>query len=392
MPVQATRPALESAPTPPASGPVDARRHPRGSVFYPKADSPLDDAALRDLRRGDCSAIAPSDVLDACRSALGRRPISVTPLPFQGTFHRLYRAVMPDGLPVIVRTSPIDAPGHDHGLLADLWASRRLRPLGLPVVEVFAVDLSRAFVPFDFQVMAEAPGRSLREFDHDDDAILPLLHALGRTIARLHGVRLEGFGWVDASPMTDPGADPGRIIGIFDSWGDYVRLRLCEHLSICVSLGSIDAAEADRIGRLFGDSGGLFRAVEPRLLHGDLGNHNVFVSGGQVSALIDWEDCLAGDPAFDVAFWATFHPDRRLDAILGGYGSEAESPGDFLRRFWLYYLRIALSKTVLRHRFGDVDRPGRAPAAARIRKALDRLHALDERPGQPGGEPTCVSS
>jgi Ser/Thr protein kinase RdoA (MazF antagonist) len=263
----------------------------------------------------------------------------------------------------------------------------------LPVVEVLSVDHSRRVVPFDFQVMAEAPGHSLRDFDDDDDAILPLLNALGRAIARLHRVGLEGFGWIDTSPMAKPEADPSRVIGIFGSWGDYVMLRLDEHLSICVTIGAISPNEADRIGQLIGDSAGLLQAHEPRLLHGDLGNHNVFVSGGQVSALIDWEDCLAGDPAFDVAFWATFHPDRRLAAIIGGYGSESELPDDFIRRFWLYYLRIALSKTVLRHRFGDVDRPGRAPAATRIRKALDRLEMPDGRLGPiRRGDSPCVSS
>src|SRR5207253_1741030 len=87
------------------------------------------------------------------------------------------------------------------------------------------------------------------------------------------------------------------------------------------------------------------------------------------------------DPVFDVAFWATFHPDRRHGAFLDGYRSVRDLPADFERRFRLYYPRVALSKTVLRHRLGLADRPGRPPASLRIQRALERLEAL---PGHPG--------
>ena len=115
--------------------------------------------------------------------------------------------------------------------------------------------------------------------------------------------------------------------------------------------------------------------VPARLCHGDLGNHNVFVRDGHVSALIDWEDCLAGDPVYDVAFWATFHPPRRYDALIAGYRAAGTVPEDFFRRFWLYYLRVALAKTVVRARFGLVDLPGHMPASLRIRLGLQNYEA-----------------
>jgi len=114
----------------------------------------------------------------------------------------------------------------------------------------------------------------------------------------------------------------------------------------------------------------------PVLLHGDLGSHNVFTDGRDVTAVIDWEDALSGDPVFDIAFWATFHPDRRHAAFLDGYRAVRALPADFEWRFWLYYLRVALAKTVLRHRLGITDRPGRLPASRRIQKGLERVEAL----------------
>jgi Ser/Thr protein kinase RdoA (MazF antagonist) len=92
--------------------------------------------------------------------------------------------------------------------------------------------------------------------------------------------------------------------------------------------------------------------------------------------LIDWEDCLAGDPVFDIAFWATFHPERRHDVFLEGYRGVRDLPDDFELRFWLYFLRTALSKTVLRHRFGLQDKPGRPPASLRIHRGLEKVESL----------------
>ena len=106
-----------------------------------------------------------------------------------------------------------------------------------------------------------------------------------------------------------------------------------------------------------------------RLLHGDLGNHNIFVQNNAVTALIDWEDALIGDPAFDVAMWLTFHPPRRHAAFLQGYGLAAQEDG-FRLRCALSFLRIALSKTVHRHRFAYPDLPGRQPAYERIQRGM----------------------
>ena len=47
------------------------------------------------------------------------------------------------------------------------------------------------------------------------------------------------------------------------------------------------------------------------LLHSDLLNRNVFVSGGRVTAMIDWQCAMYGDFLHDVAwltFWAPWHP------------------------------------------------------------------------------------
>jgi Ser/Thr protein kinase RdoA (MazF antagonist) len=152
-------------------------------------------------------------------------------------------------------------------------------------------------------------------------------------------------------------------------------LNLGRHLQTCCRIGAVDSEEARQIEAAFAAHRSLLNDIEPALLHGDLGNHNIFAADDTVSAIIDWEDCLAGDPIFDVAFWATFHPPRRHAAFLAGYKAVNKLPHDFEARFWLYFLRIALSKTVLRHRLGLKDHPDRPKASLRIQQGLHGLLA-----------------
>jgi fructosamine-3-kinase len=164
--------------------------------------------------------------------------------------------------------------------------------------------------------------------------------------------------------------------GTHNSWYGYLKLHLVAHIDCCRRIGAISTTESTEIERRLSDGFARLDDVPARLLHGDLGGHNIFARGAEVAAIIDWEDCLSGDPVYDVAFWGTFHRDEHLIPFLEGYLNGAPAGGDFMQRYWLYYLRISLAKTVHRHRFGYTDPPGRAPASARIQKALDRLRAL----------------
>ncbi|HWC90601.1 MAG TPA: phosphotransferase, partial [Pirellulales bacterium] len=199
---------------------------------------------------------------------------------------------------------------------------------------------------------------------------------LGRLLARLHTIGTRGFGLLDAPPPADPAHSEPR--GRWISWTDYLQTNFARHVHRSSDLGAIDAAETQRIHDAFAAAVAQLGNIRPVLLHGDLGSHNVFTDGSTITALVDWEDCLSGDAVFDLACWATFHPRRRHRALLSGYRAVGELPADFELRFWLYFLRVALAKTVLRDRFGLRDRPGRSPASGRIRLALERLEACLE--------------
>ena len=350
---------------------VDQRRR----VFYLKTDFQAPDRWLRQFAVGQAreEPFTTEAVAAACRGALRREPQRIAPLEHQGTFHSVFRAEV-DGEPLIVRINRLSHVLREFQLWVTHWISRALRGRGLPCVEVLASDATRNHVPFDFEILRPARGQCLRELDADEPRMIEELGRLGETIARLHQVRTEGFGWLDPTPLVLNGPD-NQVRGLMDRWSDYVLLNLEVHLRDCVEGGVLDTAAARRIESCFLEMEPRLRDVPPALLHGDLGSHNIFTDGRQITDLIDWEDCLSGDPVFEVAFWATFHPPRRHQAFLESYCRAAPRPDDFFQRFWLYFLRISLSKTVLRRRFGYQDLPGRRPANQRIADALGGLEA-----------------
>ena len=151
----------------------------------------------------------------------------------------------------------------------------------------------------------------------------------------------------------------GLFVVIPQDYDDLPEALRKQTIPICI-------AAFDRHGDCLQVPGGV-------LLHGDLGSHNVLTDGDRLLGLIDWEDAVAGDPVYDIAFWATFHPAARRTIFLTGYRDVRALPDDFPLRFWLYFVRIALAKAVHRRRFGYPDRPDRPTAAQRIRSALDEL-------------------
>lgn len=340
----------------------------RGTWFLAKADVECDDERLRRLREtAPAEAARRTPTIEAAVAALlGRDRIDVEPSPVQGTFHLVHR-VRTDSLPsLIVRSSRPDLMDPDDTLRVETEIAPYLARADLPCVGVRAIAVGADRVaPFDLAIQDLAPGRALRDEPETACESPCLWYDLGTIMGRLHTIVGSGGGPVDV----DPSAERERLHGLHPDWGTYVMLRLEDHVERCQEIGAITEDQGVMIRLVFRDQAGVWTDVPTRLLHGDPGNQNLFVHKGAIAALIDWEDALIGDPAFDVATWASFHPPRRHAAFFQGYGPAAENDR-FRLRCALSFLRIALAKTVHRHRFAYTDRPGRLPAHDRIRRGM----------------------
>jgi hygromycin-B 4-O-kinase len=347
---------------------LDSRTASRANIFYAKADCDLPRSALEGLKSASNEALGLSSALIAAAAAkaAGTPKVLATALPQQGTFHRLF-SITADGRELICKVAIPLAPNSRRGLLREAAVIELVRHEGVPAPAIVAADFSLRDWPFAFVVMKRAKGTPMLALDDDDAKIEAGITTLVARLSTVHRIRLAGFGLVECVPGK---AEPG-VHGVHDSWSRYLSTRLEEHVAICVRINAITTAEGIQALKWFEALEAELALVEPALLHGDPGSHNVFLSGGAVSSLIDWEDALLGDPVYDFAFLATFHPQRRMPALLAACEQAPEWRSGAL--FWLYFLRVALAKTVHRYRFGYVDLPGREPGHLRIRFALDRL-------------------
>jgi aminoglycoside phosphotransferase (APT) family kinase protein len=354
----------------PAAGPdagarARQRRALRGT-FYRKADVDVPDAVLRALPAAKAQVAAESGT--ALRAEieriLGRAPLAVDLLANAGTFHAVFRVTGDEGLGWYARTGVPGMPAPALHFEIEAWAANTARAAGLPVPEVRHVDLTRTRLPVDLEIIEAAPGVPLA----DAPAPVPLA-ALGRAVRRLHEVAMAGFGL-----LLPDGSGPPR--GACDSWPEFLCTNLEAHVAACRHDGALTAAEAADALACHRDAEAGLGAHSGALLHGDLANRNVLIADGRLSAVLDWEDSLAGDPIFDVACWGTFvgNHERRAE-FLAGYADAPALPEDAEFRYWLYYLRIMLAKTVHRRRFGWAA-TDRIPASARLRPALDALRRL----------------
>jgi hypothetical protein len=337
-------------------------------VFYLKTDLPFADSELRVLRARALEELQTRTATVGEAVAAAGFPSLVTPLA-AGTFHILHRLIGAATGPLVVRSPIRTVFDEDRGLLIEGWVADWLSGTkGAALVPpTVAVHFARHGAPFDFAVMAAARGVPLVDAAIDETPSIP--RSIGAALRAVHQIAGEGAGLIDLS-STERRAQP---LGVHRDWLDFIALNLHRHIEACVRAGFVDAAMADLIGQMFRDLGPLLSERPSRLLHGDPGTHNISVDGaGEVTALLDWEDALVGDPLFDVAMWSSFHPPRRLPSFLAGYDLDTPTREESCL-LAAYFLRIALSKTVHRLRFGIADRPDRMPGHHRIYRGVEEL-------------------
>jgi aminoglycoside phosphotransferase len=99
----------------------------------------------------------------------------------------------------------------------------------------------------------------------------------------------------------------------------------------CGALVAGGVLPADLVGRNREVAEAALRPWAPAFIHGDFQITHVFVTGDEVTGVIDWSEASQGDAMFDLASLTLGHEDR-LDDVLAGYGAGADV--DAIRAWW----------------------------------------------------------
>lgn len=320
--------------------------HPRSSIYYWKSDRP---AAFHGTgERVDSSALEGS-VRGELLERFPGQTIELQPAGGQGN-HRTYFARM-DGVDAFVRLE--DGPERDDYLEVESHVLAAVRALGIPAPRVLVVDASRRRVPFAWQVLEYIPQSDLNEL-HKRHA-LDLASAavqIGSAVARWQTVQPGGFGPFNGALLRCE----GRLEGFHASYADYFHLHLERHLRFLGERGFLPAEEAAEIAAEIERYRSLLELEHGCLVHKDLALWNILGDARGISAFIDWDDAISGDPMDDLSLLGCFYDGSIVVRAVEGYATVRPLPDDYRRRFWLHLLRNMIVKAVIRVGAGYFER------------------------------------
>jgi aminoglycoside phosphotransferase (APT) family kinase protein len=185
------------------------------------------------------------------------------------------------------------------------------------------------------------PGAAVRDVDAPSRAAAA---ELGRLLAALHALPVEGFGMLE-----------DRRDGLRGSAGSFLEGVLARYAKAWPYSGQpLVAHPVARVApQLVGALGELREQLERyadsstiAALHGDLHGGHVFVEEGRLAGVIDFGSAWAGPAAFDLASVAVFMGWAVLEEVLAGY--EANSVLRDVRRAEAEQLAVVLALHRLR--------------------------------------------
>jgi aminoglycoside phosphotransferase len=174
----------------------------------------------------------------------------------------------------------------------------------------------------------------------------PAFIEVGADLCHLHGVTINGFGWLAEASWDEHGDFSLRQ----PSWLDFLH-AICDDTRGLADSYEFAAAVADAAASAIGDHAEALAAVEAGVLcHGDLKAAHILVDAGRLAGVIDWGDAVVADPWWDIARFAHRSPAESLSLLLEGYRPAA---ADDAWRLPLYEALWMLVDACIAHGHGD---------------------------------------
>lgn len=290
----------------------------------------------------------------------------------RSTLHQVYKVMIGKKF-YILRVNNYSKYYKELNFHNDLFASRVIKN----TAKVYVIDTDRKHFPFDYEITNFLDGESVYDLyrTKGTNGISPLVTLIGSTLAKVHKIKAQNYGPLDVDRL----ARGKEVCGIFDTWREFILVNLDEELSICTANKIILKKMADQIYKVLTRNVSKVSNFSPRFLHGDVANHNSIYNKKKGVYFIDWEDSMAGDPIYDIAYYATgvYKNEVLIESFFSGYKKISAFPKDFDLRYFLYFLRVSVAKAVIRYKMGTIELKGSPDVSERIKYSLGKLKGLN---------------
>lgn len=195
------------------------------------------------------------------------------------------------------------------------WAIEQARSVGVPAPEIIRSDRTERWT-----VMRRLPGIPIDSGYESWDGCPYDELEFGVILRRMHSIEPSGYG-----PVDDEGRTP------FPKWQEFLIRASESAFGTCVARGSLPASLAERLRERW------FPELEdvdlgtPSLLHMEaLGFANIMYAPktGAITGLLDYEDCIGGDPLLEICWMKYYFEYASRDQRYFDFGRFAEGYGE----------------------------------------------------------------
>lgn len=326
---------------------INKRITERNDCFYWQTDRKITAEEAATIWKDRHSAITNEELLDKInRELTNEKLVKIHPFDKNsetslGNVNSIRVGVLENGALVIIRCHP---KGIKNGYFyAQSLASHMAVEHNLPAYKTYCIHELEDEQDISYQVIEKLNGTTIQFYlkEHPEKEE-QLVFEMGKTMAKLHKIKTEGFG-----PFDNEQAKIGNLKGIHKSLKDSINAGLEENLERLVKYNILTKEVAQKMNRLL-ESNPLLDSTTSVLIHNDFADWNLLTDGNTITGIIDWDECVSGNPIQEIACWSTFFDPERIKPFLEGYFSETPKYDNFDEIFQLMRLRYTISKMALR--------------------------------------------
>ncbi len=201
----------------------------------------------------------------------------------------------------------------------------------VPVPQIVYHDFSQDVIERDYLIMEYIEGNS-GFFDEKE---------LGRYVRQIHAIKSDRCGY------------PERAAPTGESWPDIFYTYVELIFNDCLSCGVIDNDEYGHFLSIYDKHRNVITEVSPSLLHLDLWTQNILTVNGRITAILDFDRGLYGDPELEFAVLDTYG--YSSFEFFEGYGKPrpVDSKAQIRRKLYMVYelikyafIRVARGKSM----------------------------------------------